>query len=50
MIDQVTKDDLVVGSRWATESACGIILGVAEGIWAHLLKEDRVIRGAAIAC
>lgn len=50
MIGQGTKDYLVVGAGRATESAGGIIHGVAVGIWAHLLEEVRVVRGAAVAC
>ena len=50
MIGQGTKDYLVFGAGWATESAGGIILGVAVGIWAHLLEEVGVVRGAAVAC
>lgn len=50
MICQGTKYYLVVGDRRATESAGAIVLGVAVGIWAHLLEENRVVRGAAIAC
>ena len=50
MIGQGTKDYLVVGAGRATESAGGIIHGVAVGIWAHLLEEVGVVRGAAVAC